>query len=367
MSPYLSYTAININDFTENYVSARSRFLCLLESLLSNSKKHNAYQCPGNSPEGEPLSTDTVWLGHENAAKVLVLLAGTHGIEGFVGTAIELDHLNLITTRQLAIPEDTAVLIVHALTPWGYAWLRRCDEDGVDLNRNAVDFSAPLPTNSGYESLRSAFFSTNCEQRHSSFAEFERQYGRPALEVAVSGGQYTDPTGPFYGGNKPSHGRLVTEDLMQRYTLNERNLAVIDLHSGLGPYGYGEIICDHSLDSRGTYVAKSWYGDAVTLPALGTSSSVLKIGLMDYAWHGIMNDQSCHVTLEFGSYATDQLFEVLLRDHQLWAQQDNLPARLEHSKSMRQHFCPNDAAWKEMVLFRARQVIDQALQGLASQ
>ncbi len=366
MSSYLTYTPINTDVFPDSYVTARERLLCLAELPVYAQIQHKTYPCPGKAPDGEPLVTDTLWLGNENAGKVLVLLAGVHGVEGFVGSAVELDHIGLITSGQLAIPEDTAVLAVHALTPWGYAWLRRCDEDGVDLNRNAVDFSKPLPENPGYEFLMNALFSADQDQRKTAFAEYERQQGRSALEMAISGGQYTDSTEPFYGGTKPAHGRLVTEDLIRQYNLHERDLAVIDLHSGLGPYGYGEIICDHHPASSGVQVAHDWYGDSVTLPALGTSSSVPKTGLMDYVWHDIMNGRSCHVTLEFGTFATDQLFEVLLKDHQLWAQPDNISARLEHSKFMRQHFCPNDEAWKAMVLFRARQVISQALQGLSA-
>jgi Protein of unknown function (DUF2817) len=365
MSSYLTYTPINAGVFPDTYVTARQHLLLLAELLALVEIQHNAYPCPGQTPDGELLFTDTVWLGSENAAKVLVLLAGTHGVEGFVGSAVEFDHLSLIASGQILVPTDIAVLIVHALTPWGYAWLRRCDADGVDLNRNAVDFTKPLPENVGYTALRSTLFSAYKEQRKAIFIEFEQQHGRSSLEMAISGGQYSDPTGPFYGGKMPAHGRLVTEDLIQKYKLRERDLAVIDLHSGLGPYGYGEIICDHPPTSSGARVAHDWYGDSVTLPALGTSSSVPKTGLMDYAWHTIMNDRSCHVTLEFGSYPTDQLFEVLLRDHQLWAQPDNSSARLEHSKHMRQHFCPNDEAWKALVLFRARQVIAQALHGLS--
>jgi Protein of unknown function (DUF2817) len=365
MPSYLSYTPINTGVFPDSYSSARAQLLLLLERLASLQIQHKEYLCPGKTPNGEQLVTDAIWLGPENATKVLVLLAGTHGVEGFVGSAVELDHISLIANGQLSIPTDTAVLVVHALTPWGYAWLRRCDEDGVDLNRNAVNFSEPFSENAAYAAFRKALSSADKEQRKHIFAEFERQHGRNELEMAISGGQYTDPTWPFYGGKKPAHGRIVTEDLTHQYKLHERDLAVIDLHSGLGPYGYGEIICDHNPTSPGVRVAQHWYGDSVTLPALGTSSSVPKIGLMDYMWHAIMNERSCHVTLEFGTYPTDQLFEVLLRDHQLWAQPDNLQERLEHSKLMRQHFCPNDDAWKAMVLFRARQVIDQALQGLA--
>ncbi|MEQ1486107.1 DUF2817 domain-containing protein [Methyloglobulus sp.] len=366
MSSYLTYTPINTDVFPNNYAIARQRLLTLAELMAFVEIQHKAYPCPSNAPDGELLYTDTLWLGNKNASRVLVLLAGTHGVEGFIGSAVELDHIGLIINGHLAIPTNTAVLLVHALTPWGYAWLRRCDEDGVDLNRNAVDFFKPLPENSGYGSLRSALFSKDKTQRQAALSEFESQQGRSALEIAISGGQYADPVGPFYGGKSPSHGRLVTEDLMQQYTLHERDLAVIDLHSGLGPYGYGEIICDHPSNSPGVRVAHDWYGDSVTLPALGTSSSVPKIGLMDYVWHGIMNSRSCHVTLEFGTYSTDQLFAVLLKDHQLWAQKDNNSARMEHSKHMRQHFYPDDEAWKALVLFRARQVIAQALRGLSA-
>lgn len=366
MPTYLSYSPIKTDSFPGSYVAAQEQFLYLVGKTHQFQSQHNAYPCPGKTPDGDLLATDILWLGDANADKVLVLLAGTHGVEGFVGSAIEFDLLTLISSGELTIPADTAVLIGHALTPWGYAWLRRCDEDGVDLNRNAVDFGKPLPANTGYDLLKDALFSADQGQRQAAFSEYQLQHGRSELEVAISGGQYADPAGPFYGGTKPAHGRLVTEDLIQQYSLQERDLAVIDLHSGLGPFGYGEIICDHHPDSYGVEVAQAWYGDSVTLPALGTSSSVPKAGLMDYLWHGIMNERSCHVTLEFGTYSTDQLFEVLLRDHQLWAQPDNLSERLQHSKLMRQHFCPDDEAWKAMVLFRARQVIAQALHGLSA-
>jgi hypothetical protein len=365
MSSVFPFAAIDTEVFSASYAAARQRWLAQLAEL-SESLQYLAFPCAGAGPEGAALVTDTAWIGSEEAVNVLVLIAGTHGIEGHAGSAVQLDCLRLLAAGPISIPDNTALLMIHALTPWGYAWQRRCDADGVDLNRNTVDFSKPLPENPGYEVLRPALFQPDAGQRAAAFAEFEREHGREALEKAISGGQYRDPTGPFYGGHAPAHGRRVTEALMQRYALTQRNLAVVDLHTGLGPYGYGEIICDHDPDSAGTAVARRWYGDSVTLPLLGTSSSVPKTGLLDYAWHAVMNERSCYITLEFGTFRTDQLFEVLLRDHQLWAQADNLPSRQTHSVLMRHHFCPEDTAWKEMVLFRARQVITQALRGISS-
>ena len=365
MSYCLPFAAIDTAVFPGSYAAGRHSWLAQLKEM-SCQMKYSPYQCCGVGPEGESLITDTVWIGSKDASRVLVLIGGTHGVEGFAGTAVQIDLLRLITAGVVVIPANTAVLMIHALTPWGYAWQRRCDADGVDLNRNIVDFSRPLPENKDYELLRETFYWPDAIQRKHRLAEFERQHGRAALEKAISGGQYSDPAGPFYGGKAPAHGRLVTEDLIRKYNLHGRDLAVIDVHTGLGSYGYGEIICDHDPNSEGTFAARHWYGDSVALPLLGTSSSVPKTGLLDYAWHTIMNERSCYITLEFGTFSTDQLFEILLRDHQLWAQPDSEQARPEHSKVMRGHFCPDDRGWREMVLFRARQVIAQALRGVSS-
>lgn len=365
MSSNIPFAVIDTDVFPASYAVGRQRWLAQLAELTCH-LQCLPYQCFGAGPDGEALMTDTVWVGAKDAAKVVVLIGGTHGIEGFTGTAVEIDCLRLIKAGLFVIPADTAILMVHALTPWGYAWQRRCDGDGVDLNRNVIDFSMGLPANPGYTALRPALFLADAQQRKIALAEFEQQYGREALEKAISGGQYNDPAGPFYGGQSAAHGRLVSEDLIRRYALQERDLAVIDLHTGLGSYGYGEIICDHDPDSAGTAVARRWYGDSVTLPLLGTSSSVPKTGLLDFVWHAVMNERSCYITLEFGTFSTDRLFEVLLRDHQIWAGRDNREERLEHAVQMRRHFCPDDQAWKEMVLFRARQVFAQALRGISS-
>ena len=357
------FTRIDVKVFPADYMQARRDWLHAVESLTCR-HEHLAFPCVGAGPKGEALCTDSVWLGAAEAKNVLVVIGGTHGIEGFAGSAVQLDLLRWLASEKPALPTHTAILLIHALTPWGYAWLRRCDGNGVDLNRNAVDFTLPLPDNGNYTLLKPALFAADVAQRQALFAEFTAQFGRVALDKAISGGQYSDPQGPFYGGTTPAHGRLVCENLMLRYALPERHLAVIDVHTGLGAYGYGEIICDHDPDSPGAAVAAQWYGDSVTLPLAGTSSSVPKFGLMDYAWHAMMDSRSCFVTLEFGTFSTDHLFEILLRDHQLWAQADNLPERLAHSLSMRRHFCPEEAAWQEMLLFRGRQVLSQAWMGL---
>lgn len=342
--------------FADDYAGARSRFLAAVDARRDITVR--AIPCPAPGPRGDTLFTDVAWLGDARADSVLVLMSGTHGVEGFAGSALQCAFLRSLPP----LPDGTAILLVHALNPWGMAWLRRCDQDGIDLNRNVVDFTAPLPPNEGYVALRDALFGGSAE-RLRAFDDFARRHGREALEIAVSGGQYCDPVGPFYGGTGPSHARRLLESLIAEHGLGDRRLAVIDIHSGLGPFGHGELICDHEPDSPGTAAARRWYGDGVALPLSGTSFSVPKLGLIDFAFHPFMHKDGCFITLEFGTYPTSELLSVIIDDHRRWLEGDR---HLAGGAPMRRHFCPPDRSWREMVLWRGQQVLRQALAGLAA-
>jgi hypothetical protein len=348
--------------FPSSYGDARKQLLTLsqrcslFDSMLSLPLESD------HGTEDERLSTEVIWFGPKTATRVVVLISATHGVEGFVGAAVQTDLLTRLG-KACQLPQDTAVLMVFALNPYGFAHCRRCDEAGIDLNRNFVDFEQPLPENTGYGKLREAIYCVDAEQRHRLFEAFRQQQGQPAFEIAVSGGQYVDPNGPFYGGVAPAHGHRVIERLIEHYQLAQRRLAVVDVHSGLGPYGHGEVINDHPLQSRGYMVANRWYGASVAAPALGNSSSVSKLGLLDYHWHTLMQNHGCFVTLEFGTYPTQDLFDVVLDDHRAWKSGDDQAMR-KSADAMKKHFYPQDVYWRELVLVKGRQVVQQAMDGL---
>ena len=63
--------------------------------------------------------------------------------------AIEIGFL----TACLPIPAGVRVVLVYAINPHGFAWLRRVTEDNVDLNRNwNRNGRSPAP-NAGYAEL----------------------------------------------------------------------------------------------------------------------------------------------------------------------------------------------------------------------
>ena len=359
----------DIETFAEDYFSAREKFLSTCAALPGQLRQ---FQHPTAQFRNQPLVTDVFWLGPSQAAKVLVIISATHGVEGFCGSASQVNWL-----KHEALPDnDIALLFIHALNPYGFAHLRRVNEDNVDLNRNCIDFSK-IPDNAGYRELAPVLLpeqwtEASIRAAQAKLNEYRALHGQRQTEEAVSGGQYQYPDGLFYGGSAPSWSRRNIETIIADYRLAERAcVAVVDIHSGLGPYGYGEVISDHPPESAGAALAKRWFGHSVTEPACGTSTSVPKLGLLDYAWHAAFGDRGCYVTLEFGTYSVEAMFEVL-REENYYRQQyyrDGIESEALRTvrQRLRDYFFPCQDDWKEMILFRSGQVLCQALEGLRSE
>lgn len=356
--------------FSADYAGARERFLAA--GALHGDLQHYSHSNKG--PNGEPLFTDTAWFGPRDAGRVLVLVSATHGVEGFCGSGAQLDLLWSGIHRSL--PPDTALLMVHALNPYGFAWLRRTTEEGVDLNRNGIDFSQPLPKNPGYTELADAFVPKTLSGEE--FAATSRrleayraQYGDQAFEQARSGGQYSDPKGIYYGGTSPTGSMQSLAAICTANRLDERkSVAVIDYHSGLGPFGYGEPICGHRPGESGQARCRAWYGGSLGEPLLGTSASLPIAGLTQYAWaRAVGAERLTFIALEFGTYEFAAGFVALQADHWLHAYGTvdwSSPITRDIKLRLKKFYYPETTDWTESVVLRSRQVVGQALAGLSS-
>jgi hypothetical protein len=357
--------------FSKDYRKAREKFhhaAALVGGTL------RSYANPLRGPEGEALATDVAWFGSEDAAKVLVTVSATHGVEGFCGSGAQLDWL--LGPGTTPLPADTAMLFVHAINPHGFAWLRRVTEEGCDLNRNFIDFAKPLPENPGYDELADALVPRTLSGPEFDAAmkrlqDYRERHGEKQFNIARSGGQYKHPGGTFYGGTGPTWARRTLEAIIADYRLPARRLvAVVDYHTGLGPFGYGEPISGNVPGSPGHRRGRTWYGDSLTEPTLGTSSSVPKQGLADEEWCRKCGDNVTYVALEYGTYPSNTSGQRALREDHWLHNHSNVdwaaPETRRIKTQIRNHYYPATPDWQEMVLFRSRQILRQALAGLAA-
>ncbi|MCP3374411.1 DUF2817 domain-containing protein [Bradyrhizobium cajani] len=352
--------------FPVSYRQARGEFLAMLPQARS-------FVLPDlRGPDGEELSVDGGWVGDPQAECVLVLISGTHGPEGFCGAGIQMDWLALLEEGRL--PQDVALLFIHGLNPYGFAWDRRVTHEGCDLNRNFIDFTIGAPANPGYEELRVHFVpptldGPSFEAARQAIRQFKSLHGERAFQIARKAGQYTDPNGMFFGGFGPSWSAGALDAIAREHGLATRKfVAVIDVHTGLGPYGYGELQSEHVAASKSQAIADRMFGPSVTSADLGTSASIPIHGSLQLYWERLLGDgRYLYLCLEYGTFDTEAAQRVLLADQWLHVHGggDRTGAfGREVRARMRAHFCPDDPFWKEAVLFRGRQVLRDALSGL---
>lgn len=352
--------------FASSYKDARATFLAVLPHARS-------FVLPGFlGPEKEDLAVDVGWVGDLQAECVLVLISGTHGPEGFCGSGIQMDWLALL--KDSCLPSNVALLFIHALNPYGFAWDRRVTQEGCDLNRNFVDFVAGAPGNPGYDELRAHLVpptleGASFETAREAIRQFKSANGERAFQIARKAGQYTDPNGMFFGGFERAWSARTLDLIAREYALVGRKfVAVIDVHTGLGPYGYGELQSEHIAASQSQAIADRMFGPSVTSADLGTSASIPIHGSLQLYWEHLLGDgRYLYLCLEYGTFDTEAAQRVLLADQ--WLHVHGGGDRKgdfgrEVRARMRAHFCPDDPCWKEAVLFRARQVLREGLSGV---
>jgi len=231
--------------FSSSFAEAQAKFR---DAAREAGARLSTFKNPAPAPSGVTLSTESAWIGPSHAERLLIVLSGTHGVECYCGSGLQIGLLESGLAAER--PDGTAILMIHAINPSGFAWTRRVTEGNVDLNRNFIDHKRPYPRNLAYELLRDAICPKDWSPAGQAAANaildaYGKVNGEMALQTAISQGQYIDPAGLFFGGRAPTWSNLIFREILRREAGTARVVAFLDLHTGLGPYGVGEIINNH--------------------------------------------------------------------------------------------------------------------------
>ena len=354
------------DSFSADYQEARAKFR---EAAGQAGGTLESVTHPERGPDGGDLSTDVAWFGPRQAAGVLVTIAATHGVEGFCGSGAQVDWLRRGEAARL--PAGVAALMIHAVNPYGFAWLRRVTQENVDLNRNWIDFAAARPANPGYDALAEAICPTDWSEDAQSasaatLSAYAAEHGFPALQQALSGGQYRHPAGIFYGGDAPTWSRRTQSAIFEAWLSSAGRVAVIDYHTGLGPWGYGEQIVTERRGTAAFARAAAWYGGAVTSPADGSSTSADIVGDGLGAAPGLVpHAEVTGMALEVGVQSITETLTALRADAWLHAHGDVASPLGQTIKArVRAAFFGDADDWKGMVAGQSLLATRQAIAGL---
>lgn len=355
--------------FSSSYAAARRRFR---EAAGAAGMALDLRPSPARDREGEALAVDLAYIGPRDPARAVVAISGTHGVEGYCGAGVQVGWLESGLWRER--PAEVGLLLIHAINPYGFAWDRRVTEDNVDLNRNFPDFSAPLPRNHAYEALHEAacpvvWTEESVQAANAVLEAYREAHGAHALQVALSGGQYSHSDGIFYGGRAPTWSHRTLVEVLRHYLGKTEKVAVVDFHTGLGPYGYGEPISIAAPDSPEGRRAVAWYGGEVTFTSTGTSTSAVINGSNDSGVKRILPQaEVTMIALEFGTRPLEEVLFALRADNWLHrhGRVDSGQGR-DIKAAIRAAFYPERADWRRMVWERSVDILAKATRGVSQE
>ena len=351
--------------FSPSYASARRKFV---EAAAGRGLEVESEVLDLPGAAGEVLAMDVVRDGPRDASRLLVVISGVHGVEGFCGSAIQAGLLARGPGGLHLAGPDTAVLHVHAVNPYGFSHLRRATQENVDLNRNFIDFAQPLPVNAGYAEIHDALLPRTWPPQPEDEAvltAYRDKHGPRGLQRAMGLGQHTHPDGLHYGGLGPTWSNRTFRSVLRRHAAGVRHLASVDIHTGLGPYSHGErIFASFDPDPAVLAQATRWWGTVTDVTA-GTSASIPLTGPIQTALHEECA-QARHVgiCLEYGTRPMERVVKALRAEHWLERQGAVAAQAAAIRQELKDAFYPDEAEWKLAVWRQGREACAQALAGL---
>ncbi len=350
--------------FSPDYALARERFR---RAAAAAGAGFDSLLLSGRGPRGEALGIDIAWLGPARAGRVLLHSCGLHGVEGFAGAAVQLALL----AEPPPLAADQALVLVHALNPFGMAWLRRVNEHNVDLNRNCPGpgeaWCGAPPFYRALDPLLNPASPPASDGFYRQAVGAVLRHGFRALQAAVAGGQYEYPKGLFYGGRELEEGPRRYRQWLQRRLRGVEQVWAVDVHTGLGRGGRQTLFVEAAGGERAALQARlgpdvRW----VQWVEPGMRSGYLnRGGLAPALVHWLPGVRVTALTQEFGTRGALRVLHAM-REENRWHHYG--AGTLDHpsKRRLRTAFCPSSRRWREGVLARGTALVRRLLSAPSS-
>jgi len=361
--------------FPKTYDASRERFRGNLSVIQQYWPEAELFQ--HRITGSEDLTIDWIQSGAlETNEKVLILTTAEHGIEGYVGSAMQQRFVDKYLPR--LDPRTTGLLLVHSINPWGMKYHRRVNPNNVDLNRTFVyDNSFDKSINPNYDQLLNMLridqpFRNLTLSNIGYYLKFIQKVlgmGWPAFKSAFLLGQYRYSEGLFYGGEGYQEETKVLIDLY-RQTFNIYNQILhLDMHTGYGPrYQMSIVNSVHEKRSSQEFVEKFDY--PLVVAANPQEFYAIQGDMIDYVyemWGREFPEKRLFATaFEFGTYGDGFKGKVGMpramsfENRLYWQGTDNDGLDAKVKFDFEELFNPSASEWKEKAVRDA----DQAFEGI---
>ena len=355
--------------FNPTYASARAAFLQAADR--AQARTDVLINDRAKAPNGSTLTTDVATLGPDTADSALVIVSGTHGPEGFVGSAAQIALLDAIARDMPELP--VRIVLIHAINPWGFAHISRTTENNVDLNRNFIDWTNPPPENPLYAELHPLLTPQEwtddvLAQADAAREAWVEQHGLDVFVDVTARGQYSHPQGLHYGGAGREWSNEALETIVARHLRGVKRIAFIDWHTGLGERGEPFFLCFNQPGDAGWQRACDWWGKE-NIETQGGFDGAQRPNYSGLVFHGVQKFAApADVTgavIEFGTKERRIMRRALQTcHHPTFRGPVSDGQRAAMREELLDAFAPLSLEWKRSVLGHAIRIQNQALEGL---
>ena len=362
-----------VDAFSPDYATARSRFRA---AIAERGWTHEAHAVPAAGFADGDLTIDVARIGEPDAERLLVLSSGLHGGEGFFGSAAQLAWVDSLP-RNWEPPAGCAVLLLHAINPFGFAALRRFNEGNVDLNRNflaAEDFSRVREKTTQEYGLIDRYLNPPQPPGRRNwfpllFAWAVARFGLSFLTRVIPSGQYAFPKGLFFGGEQLARSTAVIMSEMPRWVGAARFVVHLDFHTGLGRFGEFGLLASEPKGSKRLELARELFGRDLVKIDQEVEGGYHNFGDMgEWLSRHFAEKTYLYLCAEFGTYGTTRVMGALRRENQAyhWSSPD-APFYLLIKSEAVEVFAPTSPAWRWAVVHKSINLIRSALNNCAEQ
>jgi Protein of unknown function (DUF2817) len=345
--------------FSPNYHIAKQRF-CQQSTELGWQQESYLVK--------DDLSIDITKSPYSFDQPTIIVSSGLHGGEGFFGSATQ---LALLTAGNLAT--DLNWVFLHALNPYGFANLRRCNEDNVDLNRNFLlpdeEYQGSSPIYGKISPVLNPDYIGKIDLFVPRMLAAVAQYGLPNIWQAVAEGQYDFPQGLFFGGQAASKTQQILQAHLPQCIGDSKNILHLDFHTGLGKWGTYKLLMDTVVTPAELQDLQSYFGAESILSIDGGKKKYQVRGNIGQWTRQLLQPRNYnYFCAEFGTYSFAKVLMMLRQENYVHNQLDvDHPIYLRTKEQMKEIFCPESDRWRSMVLSKSMEIIaqaDRAVRGL---
>lgn len=381
--------------FPDNYFSAREAFRKQITRFDGDLESY-----PVISSNAD-LTIDVGMIGSADCEKALVVSSGLHGVEGFFGSAVQHNWLNDHFEKRPEL-SDTRIVLIHALNPYGFANVRRCNENNVDLNRNFIDDWSFRNNDKVYQDIWEAYqqysFFLNPESPPSPFepatikglfyllkvgyiirGQMEAKerpglwnvpsvakLGTQQLRSTLPVGQYDMPRGVFFGGMEQEATTQIVRNHLPQWIGSANAIFHLDFHTGLGKFARYKLLVENGANyqEKLKWLVEHFSSDCVE-GLEGETAYQARGSMAGYCRKMFPDRRYYAVAAEFGTYKPINVLGALRAENRAhhFAEPGSLGFRWAKGRMM-DVFCPASSKWRSETVRASIDLLNRSLVAL---